>query len=188
MASGERRVGLLRGVNVGGHRKMPMADLRSMMHDLGFANVRTYIQSGNVVFDDGPDDSDDVSRLIATGIEDAFGYEVPVVVRSYSDLVQARSNSLQHFPVDEAAELSHQKSVHIIFLSDQPEEQAIEILEAGCYPDEQFVLDGREVHVRYGSGAGHAKLTLDIIEKALCVSATARNLATVEKLIEMADA
>ena len=66
---------------------MPMADLRSMMHDLGFANVRTYIQSGNVIFDIGPDDSDDASRLISTGIEDAFGFKVPVVVRTRSDLV-----------------------------------------------------------------------------------------------------
>ena len=179
---------MLRGVNVGGHRKMPMADLRSMMHDLGFVDVRTYIQSGNVVFDGGPNDSDDTSRRIATGIEDAFGYEVPVVVRSRTDLVQARSNNLRYFPVDEEAEFPHQKSVHIIFLSDQPEEHAIDSLEAGRYPDERFVLDGRELHVRYSAGAGHAKLTLDVIERALAVSATARNLATVEKLIEMTDA
>jgi uncharacterized protein (DUF1697 family) len=167
---------------------MPMVDLRSMMHDLGFVDVRTYIQSGNVVFDSGPDDSDDTSRLIATGIEDAFGYEVPVVVRSRNDLVQARSDILRYFPVDEEAEFPHRKSVHIIFLSDKSEKDAVDRLEAGRFPDEQFVLDGRELHVRYGAGAGHAKLTLDIVENVLGVHATARNLATVEKLIEMADA
>ena len=179
---------MLRGVNVGGHRKMPMVDLRSVMHDLGFVDVRTYIQSGNVIFDDGPENPDDASRLIATGIEDAFGYEVPVVVRSRSDLMQARLSSLQHFPVDEEAELPHRKSVHIIFLSDQPEEHTVDGLEADRFPDEQFVLDDRELHVRYAAGAGHAKLTLDIVERALGVNATARNLATIEKLLEMADA
>jgi len=167
---------------------MPMADLRSMMHDLGFVHVRTYIQSGNVVFDNGPDDSADASRLIATGIEDAFGFEVPVVVRTRSDLIEARSNSLDHFPVSAGSDFPHEKNVHVVFLSDEPAKCVHDCLEAGRFPNEQFVLDGRELHVRYADGVGHAKLALNIVEKAFGVYATARNLATVEKLIEMADA
>ncbi|RLE21419.1 MAG: DUF1697 domain-containing protein, partial [Actinobacteria bacterium] len=168
------------------HRKMPMADLRSMMTDLGFMDVQTYIQSGNVAFDDGPEESDEASRLISTGIEDAFGFEVPVVVRTYTDLVQARSNSRRHFPAHDTDDFPHEKNVHVIFLSDHPDECAR--LEVERFPTERFVLDGRELHVRYSDGAGQSKLTLDIVEKVFGVSATARNLATVEKLIEMAGA
>ena len=76
----------------------------------------------------------------------------------------------------------------MIFLSDEPEQCVHGQLEAGRYPNEQFVLDGRELHVRYSDGAGQGKLTLDTVEKAFGVNATARSLATVEKLIEMADA
>jgi uncharacterized protein (DUF1697 family) len=167
---------------------MPMADLRSMMHDLGFEDVRTYIQSGNVAFGNGPVDSADASMLIETGIEDAFGFRVPVVVRTHSALVQALSNSVSHFPVSEEGQFPHEKNVHIVFLSEQPDGCAINGLDAGRFPNEQFLLDGRELHVRYADGAGHAKLTLDLVEKALGVNATARNLATVEKLIELTDA
>lgn len=185
MDRGERRVGLLRGVNVGGHHKMLMADLRSMMNDLGFVNVETYIQSGNVVFDKGPHDSGDAEKLIATGIEDAFGFEVPVAVRSNSELSHARLMSCRFFVLVDDDEAQHNKKVHVVFLSSPPDHCISSRLDADRFPNDEFVLDGRELYVRYGDGAGQSKLTLNVIEKALGANATARNLATVNKLIEM---
>ena len=165
---------------------MPMADLRSMMNDLGFVGVQTYIQSGNVAFDDGPDASAEASRLISTGIEDAFGFEVPVVVLTHGELVQARRHSQRHFPAGQPECFPHEKNVHVVFLSESPDQGTR--LEANRFPNDRFMLDGRELHVRYSDGAGQSKLTLAAIEKAYGVNATARNLATVDKLIEMAAA
>jgi len=158
-----------------------------MMNDLGFVDVETYIQSGNVVFGSGPEDSDDATRLISTAIEDAFGFRVPVLVRTHDDLAQALSTSRQLFPSDQQGEFPHDKNVHVVFLSADADPCASRRLEAGCFPHDEFVLADDVLHVRYGEGAGQSKLTLNLIEKAFGVSATARNLATVNKLAEMAD-
>jgi uncharacterized protein (DUF1697 family) len=192
METAERRVALLRGVNVGGHHKMLMADLRSMMNDIGFVDVETYIQSGNVVFGSGPDDSDDAARLIRTAIEDAFGFHVPVIVRTHGDVARTISTSRQLFAPGEECEaggegeLAHDTKVHVVFLSATPSPCASGRLESNRFPHDEFVLADDSLHIMYGDGAGQSKLTLKLIEKALGVSATARNIATVSKLAEMA--
>ena len=83
-------IALLRGINVGGHKKLKMADLKSMMEELGFQNVVTYIQSGNVVF--SAKEEKDLSDNISNGIAEKFGYEVPVLVKTADEIAQILKN------------------------------------------------------------------------------------------------
>ena len=81
-----KHIALLRGINVGGHRKIKMDDLKQMFRSMGFKNVATYIQSGNVVFDAPQGQPDELSRSIQQQIEETFGHDVPVIIRSPADL------------------------------------------------------------------------------------------------------
>ena len=85
-------IALLRGINVGGHRKLKMADLRTIISDMGFENVQTYIQSGNVVFEASEIDTDELSRKIKLQVETTFGYEVPVIIRTAAVLKSILAN------------------------------------------------------------------------------------------------
>jgi len=125
--------------------------------------------------------------LIATAIEDAFGFHVPVLVRTQVTLVEALSTSRRFFPPGEEGAIPHDKKVHVVFLSAAPAPCATGQLDSNRFPHDDFVLADGALHVLYGNGAGQSKLTLNLIEKAFGVSATARNLATVYKLAEMAD-
>jgi uncharacterized protein (DUF1697 family) len=174
---------LLRGVNVGGHRRVPMAELRVALGELGFESVATYIQSGNVVFGAGPEDPGEVVRRC---LADRFGVDAPVVLRTAEQLAAGLAASERIFPPDageDAGALAHDKRVHILFLSDTP---SVDRLGADVAKGEEAVLDGRELHVRYQAGAGKSRLTIDGIERALGVTATGRNLATVRALVRLA--
>ena len=113
-------VALLRGINVGGHRKLPMAELRELCLALGWKDVRTYIQSGNVVFRAQRPDPD----ALAASIRDSFGFDVPVILRSAGGLIAARDRSPW------LSEAATSKNVHVMFLSRKPAAGAIARLDS----------------------------------------------------------
>jgi len=170
------RVALLRGINVGGRNKLPMAELRALCADIGFVGTRTYIQSGNVVFtaDQAPAVAADTLRL---AILDRFGLTVPVVVRRPDELIEARAASpyAEHDP----------KFVHIVFLSDIPQASRVAALDPERSPPGVFEVIGAEMHIHYLGGSGRSKITLPWIERELGVTGTGRNLRTIDKLIAM---
>ncbi len=178
MASG-RHVALLRGINVGGRNVLPMADLRSALESSGLLDVRTYIQSGNVVFrtDDGAIEDVDVTDSIRSVISDTFGLDIPVIVRPLDDLERVAGAH-----PDDGGDVPP-KWLHV-FLLDRPADPA-DGPDTGRFGADRWVVDGREIYATYPSGAGRSKLTIDVIERSFGVAATARNLTTLAAIVDL---
>jgi uncharacterized protein (DUF1697 family) len=174
-------IAMLRGINVGGHKRVPMERLRALCEELGFEQVRTFIQSGNLVFKAAKSSPADLSAKIEKKIMAEFGFAVSVMTRTPEELAQAMRNS----PFAEESKVEPAK-VHVVFLSGVPKAEAAKKLEALATPAEQIRHRGREVHLYYRDGMGRAKITGSVLERVLSVAATARNWNTVNKLHEMA--
>jgi uncharacterized protein (DUF1697 family) len=170
---------MLRGINVGGNRKLPMADLRVLLTELGYGRVETYIQSGNVALDalplnDTGGDATELAETLAGQISERFGFEVPVVVRTHAELEEAVAASPYAGRGGEA------KQVHMAFA--QREIPAERITPKPGSRDE-FVVRGREIHIWTPDGLGVSKLP--DFDRQGGVPVTARNWNTVLKLLEM---
>lgn len=171
----ERCALLLRAVNVGGRNRVPMAELRALLADrLGLQNVTTYIASGNVICD-LPADRHAVRELIAA----EFDVDTPVVQRSHGELVAALAEN--PFP-DAAAD----KMLHAMFLDGPAAPGAVEALTPRLQPWERVALVGDDLWIDYGTGGVQStKLTTAVLDRALGVAGTARNLRTVRTLAEL---
>ena len=163
-------IALLRAVNVGGAGKLPMADLRSMAEEIGFKDVRTYIQSGNLVFTSERPISD-VSLSLERRLESYASQTVGVLLRTTQEMLDVlKSNP---FPDAEP------NKVGVLFLNDAPKSSAIET--AKRRNDEEIELGAKEIYIYYPSGMGRSKLRLDAM-----TDGTMRNLNTVARLAKMA--
>jgi len=172
-------VGFFRGVNVAGHNKVPMVDLRSVLGDAGFGNVATLIQSGNIVFDSPLLDSKAAAKIHQL-VLDSFAVDTPVIVRSRAEIAAALA--VHPWSPGEYEAKFHQ----IYFLADTPApEGEAELAERAL--DEDVAVIGDELHVRYRRGQARSKLTIGLVERRLRTSATGRNLATVEKVLALLD-
>jgi uncharacterized protein (DUF1697 family) len=168
-----RQIAFLRGVNVGGHKKVEMARLRAVLERLGQTDVRTYVQSGNVVFG-GPTRSE---AQLERAIEGEFGFPVPVVLRTRDELAAVvRANPLRAIATDPAK--------HIVVFCGA---KAVVGLDPGAFEPEQFVVRGREVHFWAPAGLARSELAKVLAAKPLGKKSTARNWRTVEKLLALAD-
>lgn len=168
-----KHVALLRGINVGGHRRLPMAELRELCTSLGWTSVKTYIASGNVWFDASNPSADALHSAISA----AYGYDVPVILRTLDELDRA----LAACPFASQAS-ADPKSVHIVFLSETPDASRVAGLDPDRSPGDRFEVIGREVHVYFQAGSHKSKISLDWLEKQLGVRASGRNWRTVERL------
>ncbi|WP_446212942.1 DUF1697 domain-containing protein [Micromonospora sp. IBSANI012] len=174
-----RYVGLLRGVNVGTTR-LAMADLRRLVADLGHADVKTYLQSGNVVFGST---SADAARL-AKGIEQALagelGLTVPVLVRSGAELAAVVDGSPYTGRQDDPTRLL------VAFLAAAPTKAKVAALTVPGNENVEFTVAGREVHLHFPDGGyGRSKFTNAYLEKQLGVAATTRNWKSVRALRDL---
>lgn len=171
-----RHVALLRAINVGTGRKVPMAALRALMEDAGATRVTTYIQSGNVVFDHDADD-DALRADLEARLQAAFGFAIPVILRRAGDwraIVAANP-----FPDAEPNRLL------VSFLRDLPPAGATDAIDRAAFAPEAFVVTGREVYLHLPDGFGVAKLP-KALSRAFGTPETARNWRTVLKLLELA--
>ena len=175
-------VALLRAVNVGGQGKVPMAELRAWCGDLGYDDVVTYIQSGNVVFRASATDEGQVSSALADRIEQECGVRTSVMVRRTHDLESVMDDNPFLAPGVEP------RTLHVAFLADTPSGEAIAGLDPDRSPPDQFAVDGRHVYLHYPDGSGRSKLTNDYLERGLGTVSTARNWNTVTKLVDLARA
>jgi len=175
-------VALLRGINVGGKNRLPMAALAEIFTAAGCRNVRTYIQSGNVVFAAGPKAAERIPAVVARAIRASHGLEVPVVLRSSEELrgVVARNPFLKK-RVDP-------QSLHVAFLADAPERSRGASLDPERSPGDSFVLRGREIYLHLPKGVGKSKLTNAWFDSKLGTTSTLRNWRTVLELLDMAHA
>lgn len=173
-------VALLRGINVGGKNKLPMSELKELFSSLGFEDVVTYVQSGNVVFRSRARGTQRVAASIEEGIADTFGISVTVLLRTQAELEQIAGGN--PFLSGEAAD--HSK-LHVVFLDRRPKAAAVAQLDPDRSPPDEFSVRGSEVYLHLPRGAGRSKLTIDYFERRLGVRATARNWKTLTKLLEL---
>ncbi|MGH8793790.1 MAG: DUF1697 domain-containing protein [Stackebrandtia sp.] len=171
---------LLRGVNVGGRTVVPMADLRRLFAQLGYPDARTYIQSGNVIFESDVDDQARLASDIAQAVTEEFDRAVAVMLRTRADLDQiAAANPFAERDLDPSKLL-------VSFLSEAPGADVAARLVVPEGLPEEMVLKGRELYIHYPNGAGRSKLSPAFFDGRLGdIRATARNWRTVEKLREL---
>jgi uncharacterized protein (DUF1697 family) len=173
-------IALLRGINVGGKGKVPMGNLKSSFSAMGFEDVVTYIQSGNIVFSCHPGDAKSLAARIERRIAKDFGVKTTVLLRTPAELEKIAGDNpfLRGKP-----DLS---KLHVVFLDARPARNAVAELDPDRSPPDEFEVHGREIYLRLPNGAGRSKLTVDYFERALGLRATARNWKTLTKLLAMA--
>jgi len=175
-----RMVALLRAVNVGG-RKLPMAELRTLCAGLGWKDVATYIQSGNVVLT-APGKADAIEAILEKAIAEEFGLDVPVIVRSKAEWAKyPAENPFPQEAKDEPARL-------MLVVTKRPPAGAAEAIEARAKDGERVRQAGDALWFHYPNGAGTSKLTPSLVDRAIGSPGTARNYNTVMKLKEMLEA
>jgi uncharacterized protein (DUF1697 family) len=171
-----RWVVLLRAVNLGARNKVPMADLRGLLEEAGYGDVRTYIASGNVLLD-GPGSGAAVGRKLERLIADAFGVTTTAIVRKPAELAAVVADH----PFGRDTSRSH-----LVFLAKRPTAKAAERLTEDDHSPDEAVLAGKNVYVRYAAGVRGAQLSAARLERLLGVPATHRNWRTVAALAELA--
>ena len=174
-------VALLRGINLGGHKIVKMDPLRKMFEELGFEDVKTYIQSGNVVFKAPAQTPEKLAKGIEEKIFRQFGFPVPVIVKTAGEIGEVICNN----PLlkEKGIDLS---KLHVTFLSCPPDKGALKTMDAVPAAPDQFRCSGRVVYLHCPNGYHASKLTNNVLEKLLKVGTTTRNWKTVNKLWEMA--
>jgi uncharacterized protein (DUF1697 family) len=174
-----RHVVLLRGVNLGPRNRIGMADLRAALADAGFADVKTYLQSGNVVLS-SKKRPDTVARECSQLVADRFAHDVAVVVRTRGELADVVAR-------DPLRKTSDPKRYQVTFLSKEPSAEIVDELAALAVDGEKLAHVGRELYAWHPHGVGRSKLAAALAGKRLGVTGTSRNWATVKSLLELAD-
>ena len=173
---------MLRGVNVGGSQKIKMDILKTVCASLGLRDVKTYIQSGNIVFGQDGADPETLARRLEDAIESGFGFRPAVILRTTSELRRVIAKN----PFAGRAGIDPRKLL-IVFMASAPAKMAREqVLAMPCDPEE-IRINGRELYVYYPNGMARPKIPLARIEKTLRCTSTGRNLNTVSKLMAMAE-
>jgi uncharacterized protein (DUF1697 family) len=173
-----RQVAMLRGINLGPNRRVPMAELRALFSDAGYEDVRTYVQSGNVVLSSSQPPAaleGEAQRLIS----ERFGFDVPVLVRSRRQLAAVVKLDPLGDVVDDP------KRYQVSFLSAELAPEVIQALKDAAAPYERLVVARREVYGWHPEGVARSKLWTALAGKGLGVTATARNWTTVTTLLQM---
>lgn len=170
-------IALLRGINVGGHRKVPMADLRELFLKSGFQNVRTYIQSGNVIFKSTELNISKIESLITESILNHFGFNVPSIVKTKEQLQVIFNNC----PFSQ----KQKAQSYFTLLSDIPNKELVIKLNEKVYPNETFYIVNNCIYFYSSVGYAKAKYSNNFFEKYLNLNATARNYKTIVKLLAM---
>lgn len=171
---------LLRGINVSGHNMIKMDALKKMLENMGFQNVETYIQSGNVFLDSEDENAAGVGFKIKQEIAKVFGYDVPVVMVSKNDLELCFTNNL--FLMEKGCD---SKKLYVAFISKELTAVALNDLKISNFKPDEAAIDGNRIYIKYAIGAGKTNLDQKYIEKKLNVVATIRNWNTITTLLEM---
>jgi uncharacterized protein (DUF1697 family) len=170
-----RLVALLRGINLGSKRRVPMADLRELMTELGYEDVRTVLQSGNIVFTGAKAKA---RETLETALHDRYGFKVDVVLRTMDEL---------HAVVNDepfGGEADNLTRYFVVFLPGKPNQTALKALEAKDFAPDAFKAGGRELYAWCPEGMQNSTLMRALGKPDLADTATVRNMATVKKLLE----
>ncbi len=172
-------ISMLRGINVSGQKKIKMEDLKKLYESLGFKNVKTYVNSGNVKFNCSDNDISNLINKIERKINNSFGFDVLVFIRTINEMKKLIKNT--PFANEDPSK------IYITFLSDIPIHSLL--IEINKIKDisEKFFISGREIYLFCPNGYGRSKLSNNFFERTLNLSATTRNWNTVNKLLELAE-
>jgi uncharacterized protein (DUF1697 family) len=165
-------VALLRGINVGGAHKVPMSDLRTLFETLGHADVRTYIQSGNVVFTAKAGTPARVRAALEKSVAGEFGFDVTVLLRTAPELAA----TMKRNPYGEDA--------YVTFLEEPADATKVKAIDPAPFAPDEFAVHGREVFVTCPNGYGRTKINNTFFERKLATKATTRNWRTVTTLYD----
>jgi uncharacterized protein (DUF1697 family) len=171
---------LLRGINLASRNRIAMPELRAALTEAGFDDVRTYLQSGNVVLS-SPAKADDVVRKVERLIAKEFGLDVPVVSRTRTQLAKVvAANPLQNVA-------KNPKRYQVSFLAEKPSRNVIRRVEEAAVPPEQVVAVGREIYAWHPETVARSRLWTLLAGQRLGITATSRNWTTVTTLLALAD-
>jgi uncharacterized protein (DUF1697 family) len=181
-----RYVALLRGINIGGATMVKMEELRKCFEALGFENVVTYINSGNVGFDcrsprvsKGATPDAILCSKIEKAVEEKFGRFFSVMVREKSEIERILENN----PFD--GEYESHKEMHVLFLKEKLSKEKADAIKEAAFEGERYHVDGREIYCHLPRGVAQSLLTKGIIDKRMKINFTGRNWRTVQKLAEL---
>jgi uncharacterized protein (DUF1697 family) len=174
-------ISILRGINVGGNRTIKMDALRQLMGELGCSNVKTYIQSGNVVFQSELTEEAVLEQKISEAITTKFGFDVPVMVINATEWseILAKNPFLQDKSKDAAF-------IHLTFLAAVPTAENTAKIQAGQFQDDDFCILDRVVYLYCPNGYSNSKLSNNFLENKLKTTATTRNWKTCKELLSIA--
>lgn len=173
-------IAILRGINVGTGRKVPMADLKKRCESLGLKQVQTYIQSGNLVFELAkPEPVPELEERMQTAFTETFGFDIPVLVRTADEWMEACD---QNPFLKENVDIER---LHLTCLKEMPSSELLKKMGTVQYLPDRYVIVGRNVYVFCAAGYGTSRLVNTFFESKLKTPATTRNWKTVMKLFEM---
>lgn len=171
-------IAILRGINVSGKNKILMLDLKAIFESMDFKNVKTYIQSGNVIFD--AKSAKNLSDLIKDKINQKYSFNVPVIIRTVAEidaiLIQNPFLKQKNIELDK---------LHITFLAEQPTKENLDKINALQFEKDEFKVIGNEVYLHCPNGYGNTKLSNTFFENKLKVTATTRNWKTVNEILKL---
>ncbi len=176
-----KTIAILRGINVGGTRKILMKDLKVLLEKHGFSEVETYIQSGNVIFEsDQKLSTADLEQNIQQAITETFGFDVAVIVRTAVEWTRSIENN--PFWKEKDADIDR---LHLTCLKEIPSPELLEKIKLFQFLPDRYEIIGKDVFIFCAAGYGTSKLTNPFFESKLKVPGTTRNWKTVMKLHEM---
>jgi uncharacterized protein (DUF1697 family) len=180
--TGHRVALLLRGINVGGRHRVPMAELRALVEEHGYTDVRTHLQSGNLLVDAGPEPADVVAQRLSAALAGRFGFEIPVIARTGAELADV-------IAADPFATIATDPARYVVtFLEKPPNPDDVDTVREKDFAPEQFIVRGREVYQWYPGGQQDSLLVKALDKAGVTAAGTARNWRTVTRLAQMTGA
>jgi uncharacterized protein (DUF1697 family) len=174
-------IAILRGINVGGKKPMKMQALKQLCEKLGFENVQTYIQSGNVVFKYKKEKNKLLATMLSKNIVATFGFEVPVLILTLAEIKLIVNDN--KFTKDKTKDITF---LHVTFLEETPTEEQILNLQKNNFAPDEFLIQDKAVYLYCPNNYSNSKLTNTFLENKLKVTATTRNWKTVNELLSLA--
>jgi len=172
-------IALLRGINVGGHKKVQMAELRKLLSNAGFENVQTYIQSGNVILESSEDNAQNIEDIIQKAMFDHFGFEVSILVRTRQEL----QFIFYACPFSE----EKMKDSYFIILHVSPNEELVKIASEKVYEGEEYLIINDCIYFYSAKNYGQVKFNMNFFERKLKTASTSRNYRTMVKLLSLSE-
>lgn len=173
---------MIRGINVSGQKKIKMNELRKMYEDIGFKNVRSYIQSGNVLFEDKSKNQNELAKKIEKKILENFGYDVSLFVLTPEELISIRKSN--PFMKRKDVDVSR---LYVSISLNKPDKNLVDKIITIDFKPDEFIIKDKTIYLYCPVSYGNSKLSNNFFENKLKVIATTRNWNTVNELIRLAD-